>query len=341
MNEVVIIGGGLAGLSLGIALRRHAVPVTVLEAGAYPRHRVCGEFIAGVEASTLQNLGIADLIQTGLSLREVVWYHRSREAYRSTLPSAAYGLSRYTLDHALARRLQKLGGEIKTNSRVPTELGCQAGWILASGRRPKKGRADWLGLKIHLRETGTENDLELHFGPRAYVGLSPVEDGAHNLCGLFRVLPEAAGRGPDVLRHYLLRNGLQRLATLLDKAQPVPNSFASVAGMDYQAWQPPDHSLCLGDACGLIPPLTGNGMSMAFESSEIALDPILQWSRGNTSWDSAIRQYNLHRKARHQTRLRVARQLQRALLSPACQRAMVYLSALRAVPFRTLYALTH
>ena len=48
MREIEIVGGGLSGLSLGIYLRRRGVPVRILEAGAYPRHKVCGEFVCGV-----------------------------------------------------------------------------------------------------------------------------------------------------------------------------------------------------------------------------------------------------------------------------------------------------
>ena len=47
MKPVTIVGGGLAGLTLGIALRENSVPVHIYEAGTYPRHRVCGEFISG------------------------------------------------------------------------------------------------------------------------------------------------------------------------------------------------------------------------------------------------------------------------------------------------------
>ena len=50
--SIEIVGGGLAGLSLGVALRREGVPVTLFEAGDYPRHRVCGEFIAGLAETT-------------------------------------------------------------------------------------------------------------------------------------------------------------------------------------------------------------------------------------------------------------------------------------------------
>ena len=48
MKAINIIGGGLAGLSLGICLRRKDIPVAVHEKGSYPRHKVCGEFISGV-----------------------------------------------------------------------------------------------------------------------------------------------------------------------------------------------------------------------------------------------------------------------------------------------------
>src|SRR5580693_8216081 len=46
-KPITIVGGGLAGLALGIGLRQRDVPATIWEAGHYPRHRVCGEFISG------------------------------------------------------------------------------------------------------------------------------------------------------------------------------------------------------------------------------------------------------------------------------------------------------
>ena len=60
-RALTIAGGGLAGLSLGIALRSRGVPVRVVEAGSYPRHRVCGEFISGIADAELDALGIRDL----------------------------------------------------------------------------------------------------------------------------------------------------------------------------------------------------------------------------------------------------------------------------------------
>ena len=58
IKRITVVGGGLAGLSLGIGLRQRGVPVTVREAGHYPRHRVCGEFISGNGPAVLERLGL-------------------------------------------------------------------------------------------------------------------------------------------------------------------------------------------------------------------------------------------------------------------------------------------
>ena len=66
MKQITIVGGGLGGLTLGIGLRRKGVPVTVWEAGQYPRHRVCGEFISGRGQKVLQELGLrGKLLEAG------------------------------------------------------------------------------------------------------------------------------------------------------------------------------------------------------------------------------------------------------------------------------------
>src|SRR5204862_7913249 len=66
LKPINIIGGGLAGLTLGIGLRRREIPVTLWETGAYPRHRVCGEFISGQGQEVLARLHLREkLIQAG------------------------------------------------------------------------------------------------------------------------------------------------------------------------------------------------------------------------------------------------------------------------------------
>ena len=63
LKPITIIGGGLAGLALGIGLRLRGIPVTVYEATHYPRHRVCGEFISGRGQQVLRELGLEDVLR--------------------------------------------------------------------------------------------------------------------------------------------------------------------------------------------------------------------------------------------------------------------------------------
>ena len=67
-HPVSIVGGGLAGLSLGINLRRHGIPVHLYETNRYPRHKVCGEFISGSGIASLDRLALTDLLFDPFSL---------------------------------------------------------------------------------------------------------------------------------------------------------------------------------------------------------------------------------------------------------------------------------
>ena len=62
-RPITIVGGGLAGLTLGIGLRQRGIPATVYEAGRYPRHRVCGEFISGNGPAVLRRLALDKLFE--------------------------------------------------------------------------------------------------------------------------------------------------------------------------------------------------------------------------------------------------------------------------------------
>ena len=128
MERLVNIGGGgLAGLSLGIALRQTGAPVVLHEAGVYPRHRVCGEFISGVSPAVLETLGIADLVQDAKRHFSSAWYFRERTVYRTQLPSAV-GISRYALDERLAVRFRELDGILKECSRIKEKSGAGIVW---------------------------------------------------------------------------------------------------------------------------------------------------------------------------------------------------------------------
>jgi 2-polyprenyl-6-methoxyphenol hydroxylase-like FAD-dependent oxidoreductase len=60
----------------------------------------------------------------------------------------------------------------------------------------------------------------------------------------------------------------------------------------------------------MIPPVAGNGMSMAFEAAEFAVSPLAAYSRGDLSWNGARKLFARTCDAAFATRLRWANALQ-------------------------------
>lgn len=337
LRPIEIIGGGLAGLSLGLALRRAGVPVTILDAGAYPRHRVCGEFITGLAPKTIGRLGLAPLLEGALRHREVAWFINQAPARIQRLPSPALGLSRHTLDARLAAAFVAAGGELRPRTRV-TDLAAGPGRVFATGRR--RGRSAWLGLKLHARGLTLERDLELHLGGDCYVGLARIEGGAVNVCGLFRQRAVTA-RGAGLLPAYLRAAGLEALGARLAGATIDADSCCAVAGLSFDRRAAASDRVWLGDACAMIPPFTGNGMAMAFQSAETALGPLLAFARGDSNWTETCRAANAALGDRFRLRLASANALHPFLLQPRRQRWLAALSRARLLPFAPLYAALH
>ncbi len=330
MTEIItIVGGGLAGLSLGIGLRQRGVPVTVWEAGRYPRHRVCGEFISGGGQDSLARLGLLDgLAGAGAcsAVNAAFFAGRSMAALRP-LPRAALCVSRFVLDQWLASEFQRLGGDLRLGARWTGAFG--PGIVHAGGRRPQPVVNGWrlFGLKVHARRIEMDADLEMHFVPAGYVGLCRLSGGEVNICGLFR----SKAAVPDLAQHW--RNWLggpedSVLRSRLANAQINEDSFCSVAGLCLQPRRSRhQNECCIGDSLTMIPPVTGNGMSMALESSELAMEPLAAFNRGGLTWTQAQQDISRSCDLKFNTRLRWAAWLQWALFNPTVRSVLLFLTA--------------
>ncbi len=335
-RKITIAGGGLAGLSLAVALRRHEVPVTVLEAGSYPRHRVCGEFISGVTGETLEKLGIAELFDGALSHRSLCWYDGGHLLLSDKLKNPAHGISRYVLDQRLRERVVALGGKVKTGERARPEP--EDGYIWAAGRRPRNGQ--WIGLKAHVRHTKLAADLEMHAGSNGYAGLAGVEDGWTNVCGLFKIDRSLQAQGPALLPTYLEAGGNRELAAAIRDSEWREGSFSAIAGFELGRQTPLPGLLCIGDAESMIPPFTGNGMSMAFEAAECALAPLVSWALGELAWQEVTNTVRAHLIQKFSRRLKVASALHPILLKSGGRSVIHQLASAHLLPFQPMMALT-
>jgi 2-polyprenyl-6-methoxyphenol hydroxylase-like FAD-dependent oxidoreductase len=331
LKPITIVGGGLAGLTLGIGLRQRSVPVVLWEAGHYPRHRVCGEFISGNGTAVLQRLGLRNFFDQAGAVRAetAAFISGANHSPIRKMPAPALCLSRYEMDSLLAKEFQRLDGELRDKVRwnasgvkaaglksAPKRELQLEGVVRASGRRaqPTEHGWRWFGLKAHATNVNLTADLEMHVSADSYVGVNRINNGQINVCGLFRTRPG----GVRVFGFELLRGEPSSpLRERLASARFDEESFCSVAGLSLKPHSAAEKSeCCIGDAVTMIPPVTGNGMSMAFESAEIAIEPLARYSRGEMNWAEAQCEIARACDAAFATRLRWARVLQALMFSP-------------------------
>jgi menaquinone-9 beta-reductase len=329
-RPITIAGGGLAGLSLGIALRERGIPVTLHESSEYPRHRVCGEFLSGVSDHVLDHLGISFALKDSISLRTSRWH--DAEGPLREMEVEGRGISRHRLDDRLQSRFRELGGDLVTGSRFAAPEQSE-GVVWAAGR-PRRV-SGWIGLKCHFRNLPLTHDLEMHVGRDGYVGLARIEDGRVNVCGLFRKREASGTKGVMLFRRYLWDLGLIDLSRRLEEAVPDPSSLCGVTGLSFATHE--NGNFSIGDAAAMIPPFTGNGMSMALEAAFHALHPLVDYAEGRTSWSDASRRNRKQASKAFGRRLQVANLLHPVVTDARGTKWVRRLGMTRFLPFGMIY----
>jgi menaquinone-9 beta-reductase len=342
-KPITIVGGGLAGLTLGIGLRQKGIPVTVWEAGHYRRHRVCGEFISGRGQDVLARLGVLESFeQAGATrARTAAFYSGRFGSPARKLSTPALCLSRFEMDRLLAGHFRSAGGELREGARWQgAEFG--EGVVRATGRRlqPREDSAGWFGIKVHARNVPLAADLEMHGSRAGYVGFCRLKDREVNICGLFRRSARNAA-SPRSWRELLRGEPGTPLRERLADAVIDEASFCSVAGLSLEPHRAISWSeCCVGDALTMIPPVTGNGMSMAFEAAEIAIGPLAAYSRGESSWPEARQEIAAACDRAFAGRLAWARWLQWMMFTPLLGGWRASLALHSAALWRVMFAHT-
>jgi menaquinone-9 beta-reductase len=264
-RSLAVIGGGPAGCAAAIAARAEGAPVTLYEKSRFPRHKVCGEFLSPETGAVIDSLGLGPAFSAARPARLArAVLHIGSRSKRFSLPEPAYSLSRYTLDELLLREAVSRGAELKTEAVKYEDQPRPEPTIVAHGRQTPTRRGERLfGFKAHFR--GPADDaVEMFFARGCYVGVSPVEGGAVNVCGL---APEALlrphGFRPEALFGDALRARLHPLERIFDWLVTGPlvfrDGFRDRAGV-YLA----------GDAMGFVDPFTGSGILAALLTGKMA-----------------------------------------------------------------------
>jgi len=355
--DLIVIGGGPAGTAAAITAVRSGARVMLLEAGRFPRHKVCGEFVS---AESLELLGRLLDLQHASLLRDAVRIAQARlfvdgRALSAEIQPAAASIPRFDLDTALWDSAKRAGVEAGQQDRVleirgagpfvvrtsQGELEARA-VVNASGRwsnvhgaaSPPSNhgpRAKWIGLKAHFAEASPSSSVDLYFFPGGYCGVQPVELSGQpcvNACAMVRA--DLATTLPEVLAlHPALRARSRHWEMVSD---PV-----SVAPLLFQTPRPvQDSVLMAGDAAGFVDPFVGDGISLALRSGALAAQCLADCFAGRVSLEGAALRYASEYQQRFAPIFRSSSRLRRMLLLPRAMR-MAILAVLQTSPALTNY----
>lgn len=286
--EVAIVGAGPAGSTLAALLARRGVAVALIDRDTFPRDKLCGEFLSYDALPVLDALGVALAEAPRIEHCRVVARHR---VWNFDLPHAARGVSRMLLDERLFRTAVAAGATPITmtatelpNARVV--VGAWGRW----GRFDQQLGRDFVrdrahrnfGFKRHYRGATETNVIELHSFRRGYLGVSAVEDGVTNICGLVHAdrLAHHKGRWESFVGE--LRAEEPALEAMYARYAPAQDGFLSSEPVIFRARSAVEHGIFMvGDASGILDPLTGNGMAMAIQSALVAAPFIVEALRGD------------------------------------------------------------
>ncbi|MBC5774297.1 FAD-dependent oxidoreductase [Pontibacter sp. KCTC 32443] len=352
---VIVIGGGLAGLTSALALAQQGIQVLLLEKKSYPFHRVCGEYVSNEVLPYLQHLG-TDISQLQPArINRFILSSPSGQTLEADLDLGGFGISRYTLDNYLYQLAQANGVTFKLNTTVQDVTFENGSFILQTGngeklqaeivlgaygkrtnldrqlnRRFFAQRSPYIGVKYHIKYNQAKNVIALHNFKNGYAGISAVENDTYCFCYLTtRQNLKQHGTIPAMEQAILYRN--PHLRQIFEEAAFVyahPEvineiSFATKTCIE-------NHMLMCGDAAGMITPLCGNGMAMAIHAGKLAAEQVALYFKNGRNRQHLESNYNHAWKKQFSSRLQLGRTVQHLFGHPVLSEIAV--KTLKQVP---------
>jgi flavin-dependent dehydrogenase len=344
MQECIIIGGGVAGLAASIRLAELGITSSIIEAGSYPAHKVCGEFLSPECLYQLLQWGIQPIAISQTHL------HHSQQTLNFQFPQAAGGLSHLKLDPQLVQKAQSLGVNICPNTSVKNifpksektsthtielttgETLITPSLIVATGRIPSYNRPPptftYMGIKAHFKEIPFKGSLEMFSFPGAYLGIAPIEDDKYNVACLAHLAAvKESGNAKNLM--YTMMSQSPLLQTYLSEGKNLFSEWMTTSVPEFGLKSTPKwkDAYFIGDAALTIPPASGSGLSLALLGGCLVAEAIKQ-QKGQIfqkEWQKCCSKQLFWAKLLHQ-----------ALMCPHLSSPLVWLS--KKVPSLAHYA---
>jgi len=300
---VAVIGGGLAGLSLSILLSKAGYKTILFEKEKYPFHKVCGEYVSLESWNFLESLGL-NISQLKLPIiKKLMVSSPDGNFIKANLDLGGFGVSRYFLDNKLkeiaVENAVTTCEETKVNEVLFNEErfavkynGGEVSALVVAGSFGKRSNLDvkwkrdftkpknsklnnYIGVKYHIKTNYPADTIALHNFQNGYCGVSKIENDKYCLCYLTTAqnLKDNHNSIKELEKNVLYKNPF--LKKIFSESEFLFKEPVTISQISFdKKSQIENHVLMLGDAAGMITPLCGNGMSMAFHAAKIAFGNI-------------------------------------------------------------------
>ncbi len=356
-RDVVVVGGGPAGTAASVFLRQQGFDVLLLDAARFPRDKICGEGVSPEAWRLLAAMGARDDV-AGLgphALRGMRVVAPDGTAFEGSYRRggqvlSGFALRRSRLDTTLLGVARRVGVEVREGARVdgvvesaghvvgvrlesgetvPARwvLGCDGRWGVSAramgGLQPAR-RFRRFALRMHLHGAAGLSDVgEMHVGRGGYCGIAPLPGDEANVAFVLdaSAFRRAAGRleafARETLEH---RFPAVAARTRETRASGPPRAIGPLAVSVRRRARP--GLMLLGDAAGFHDPFTGEGVTLALRSGEIAAGPVGDALRGRSSPQTAAATYEDEYRRATRDKFRLNRLLQAVVALPALANAV-------------------
>lgn len=303
--EIIIIGGGLAGLTAGIHLSRKGLRVIIIEKNEFPKHKVCGEYISNEVIPYLEwlDLKIEDLKPTYIN--KLQFSSIKGTLINTNLPLGGFGISRYELNNYLYKKALSNGckivkdvvdsvvfekekftiktsnGAILSSNIVIGAFGKRSNIDLNLNRKFIQQKSPWLAVKAHYLGDFPNDLVGLHNFEGGYCGISKIENEKINICYLTKNSSFKEYKSISDFQDLVVKQN-PHLNKIFEDSELIfdkPLTIGQVSFSPKKAVE--NHILMIGDTAGLIHPLCGNGMAMAIHSAKIVSELIVDYPNNN------------------------------------------------------------